>query len=149
MSFLLQSASPIPYSAYLLCYLPLAVVVFGLLALFALTDWHARRPYLRFNPYVAASESPEEIQQRQPGIGETPAGTIGGGAAAGAPTVYDGTQRDIIPTAHTDPPANPDDALDNEERIGKLPAVPNPQHPLTDRLNQPSGTDDDDPNRYV
>lgn len=149
MNILLQGAQPIPYSAFLLCYLPLAVVVFGLLGLFALTDWHARRPYLRFNPYVAATASPEEIKQRAPAVGETPAGTIGGGAAAGAPTVYDGAQQDIIPTAHTDPPADPDDALDNEERLGKLPAVPNPQHPLTDRLNQPSGTEDDDPNRYI
>jgi hypothetical protein len=149
MIFLLQSAQPFPYSALLLCYLPLAAIVFGLLAFFALTDWHARRPYLRFNPFVAASASPEELRQRAPASGETPAGTIGGGAAAGAPTTYVGAQQDIIPTAETDPPAEPGDALNSEERIGRLPAVPKPDSPLTDALNEPAGTEDDDPNRYV
>ena len=149
MHVLLQAAQPTPYSAYLLCYLPLATVVFGLLALFALTDWHARRPYLRFNPFVAATMSPEEIKQRPPASGETPAGTLGGGAAAGAPTQYDGAAQDIIATAPTQPPADPDDVLTDEETIGKIPAIPKPDSPLTDALNEPAGTEDDDPNRYT
>lgn len=149
MNVLLQSAQPIPYSAFLLCYLPLATVVFGLLALFALTDWHARRPYLRFNPFVAATVPPEELKQRAPASGETPAGSLGGGGATGAPTTYVGAAQDIIPTKDTDPPASPGVLRETEEDIGEVPPIPKPGSALTDRLNRPAGTEDDDPNRYA
>ena len=97
--------TPTPFSAYALCFLPLAAVVFGLFAFFVLTDRHANRPYLRYNPFVAATHTPEEAAARGPGVGETPAGSLGG-APAGTTTVYTGGPTGaVVPVAHGDQPA--------------------------------------------
>lgn len=149
MQILLQGVQPFPYSAFLLCYLPLAAVVFGLLALFALTDWHARRPYLRFNPNVAAETPPEVLARRAPATGETPAGTLGGGAAANAPTTYVGSERDIIPTAPTDAPATPGQAAAELEDLGEIGPFEKGGQGGTDTLNKPARPDDSDSSRYT
>ena len=65
---LLQGAAPIPITGYLVCFAPLAAVILGLIVLFAWTDRHASRPYLRLNPFPK--------QERKPG-------PTGGKAAAG------------------------------------------------------------------
>lgn len=64
---LLQGAAPIPITGYLVCFAPLAAVILGLIVLFAWTDRHASRPYLRLNPFPK--------QERKPGAA--------GGKAAG------------------------------------------------------------------
>jgi hypothetical protein len=77
MHLILLQATPTPVSAYLLCYFPLALVVLGLITWFVITDRHAGRPYVRFNPFVAATTPPAELEQRPPAVGETPAGSLG------------------------------------------------------------------------
>lgn len=47
---------PIPWSGYLLCFIPLAAIIFGFIAAAALTDRHARRTYLRYMPADSAPE---------------------------------------------------------------------------------------------
>ncbi|MBS1967703.1 MAG: hypothetical protein JST60_18180 [Chloroflexi bacterium SZAS-1] len=47
---LLQGAAPVPASGFMLCFIPLAAIVLGLVAFFVYTDRHAARPYLRLNP---------------------------------------------------------------------------------------------------
>lgn len=74
---LLQS-TPVPFSAFALCFIPLATVVFGLFAFFALTDRHANRPYLRYNELRAVTTPPAQQAARGPVVGETPAGPLGG-----------------------------------------------------------------------
>jgi hypothetical protein len=134
----------VPFSAYALCYIPLAVTVLGLLALFFITDAHARRPYLRSNPFVAYTTPIEELEQRAPAIGETPAGPLGA-TPPGDTTVFEGEMGKLAPVTPEgvvedpsliDPmvgdPEAPQDSL--AEGIGELPATP---------LNKP---EDDDPN---
>lgn len=61
---LLQStAGSPPFSAYLLCYAPLAVTVIGLFVFFAITDRDATRLNPRKNPFTA--ESNDETQQQR------------------------------------------------------------------------------------
>lgn len=133
-AMLLQASQQTPFSAFALCYIPLAVVVLGLLALFFMTDEHARRPYLRSNPYIAASATPQELEQRQPATGETPAGSLGA-APAGDTMVFDGemsqltpvTADGIVDTAAVmeQPPADPEAPQSSlEEGIGELSATP-------------------------
>ena len=74
---LLQGTGPVPITGYLICYVPLAAIVLGLITLFVFTDRHASRPYLRFNPFVAATKTSAEIAARPPAVGETPAGPLG------------------------------------------------------------------------
>ena len=97
-ALLLQGAPPIPASAYLLCFIPLATIIIGLITLFVLTDRHASRPYARYNPFVAAGASAGELEARPPVVGETPAGS---GAQSHAPTM---TESGVIvgTTAYTD-----------------------------------------------
>jgi hypothetical protein len=95
MLVVLQS-NPVPASAYMLCYFPLAFIVLGLVAYFVITDRHASRPYLRFNPFVAANASQEELEARPPEVGETPAGPLGA-APAGTTTVFRGEHGERIP----------------------------------------------------
>jgi hypothetical protein len=49
---LLQSTppGPIPLSGFLLCFVPLALVILGFIAAATVTDRHARRSYLRYTP---------------------------------------------------------------------------------------------------
>lgn len=89
-------ANPVPASAYMLCYFPLAFIVLGLIAWFAITDRHAARPYLRYNPFVAANATKEELAARPPAVGETPAGPLGA-APAGTTTVFAGEHGQRIP----------------------------------------------------
>lgn len=114
LTLLQASAGDPPFSAYALCYLPLALVVFGLLVAFSLTDWHARRPYLRFNPFVAASG---EDRGRGPASGETPAGPLGptGGADT---TVYQGRYTDVAPASSSAVPPPDAKAPDDKPDAG-------------------------------
>lgn len=110
MHLVLLQGTPPPVSAYLLCYFPLALVILSLITWFVVTDRHASRPYLRFNPFVAASTPPAELEQRPPAIGETPAGSLGG-APAGTTTVSLGEHGAIaaVPPEDVPPPqAAPD-----------------------------------------
>lgn len=113
---LLQGTGPVPITGYLICYVPLAAIVLGLIAFFVFTDRHASRPYLRFNPFVAATKTSAEIAARPPAVGETPAGSLG--APAGTTTVSGGqfgqtvaVPKSDVPPARTapqpTPPANP------------------------------------------
>lgn len=151
LQLLLQTAPESrPFSAYLLCYFPLAAVVLGLLAFFVLTDAHARRPYLRFNPFVAYESPPEAVAERPGQSGETPAGTLGA-AHSGEPAVYDATQNTIVaPGAGEDiSPAAQRDA-EKEESVGEvLPPQPKDHESLGDKLNDPASTNRDDPQSYV
>ncbi|GAB4203898.1 MAG: hypothetical protein OHK0022_28510 [Roseiflexaceae bacterium] len=99
---LLQATLPEtpPFSAFALCYLPLALVVFGLITAFSLTDWHARRPYLRFNPFLFARG---EHEDRAPATGETPAGPLGP-TGEGDTTVFQGRYTDVAPAKSTEVP---------------------------------------------
>lgn len=45
-----QTPPPTPLSAYFVCYVPLAVVIIGLITYFVITDRHASRPYARLLP---------------------------------------------------------------------------------------------------
>lgn len=136
---LLQQPQPIPISAFLLCYFPLAAVVLGAIAFFVLTDWHARRPYLRFNPFIAYSRTPQELEQRAPQSGETPAGTLGG--AVGGPTVYQGATGEIrSPEApYQDTPAE-QRALQSEDRFAELPALRGAPEEALEAMNEPDET---------
>lgn len=100
----LLQTTPLPFSAYALCFLPLATVIIGLFTFFFLTDRHANRPYLRYNAFVAATHTPEEAAAREPAVGETPAGPLGG-APAGTTTIYTGGEvGKVVPVAHGDQP---------------------------------------------
>lgn len=106
MSTILLQSTPVPFSAFALCFLPLATVIVGLIAFFYLTDRHANRPYLRYNPFVAATESPDAAIARGPAVGETPAGPLG--APAGTTAVYTGGNvgdLEIVPEG-AQPPAD-------------------------------------------
>ena len=108
---LLQGAAPIPISGYLICFVPLATVVLGLIVLFVLTDRHAARPYLRFNPFVAAGSTEKELLDRPPAVGETPAGSLGGAVPPGATTLSTGQGQGAtvhVPKESVPPPAAPD-----------------------------------------
>ena len=63
---LLQGTAPIPISGYLICFIPLACVVLGLITLFILTDRDAARPYARLNPFAAKSKPRESSAPRRP-----------------------------------------------------------------------------------
>lgn len=104
-----QTPTTTPASAYLLCYFPLATIVLGLITWFVLTDRHASRPYLRFNPFVAASATPEELAQRQPAVGETPAGPLGE-VPGDSTTISRGVhgERLVVPKDAVPPSAAPD-----------------------------------------
>src|SRR5581483_1704503 len=109
---LLQGTPPTPATGYLLCYVPLAVIVLGLITFFVYTDRHASRPYLRFNPFVAANTPPEQLAARPPAVGETPAGPLG--APAGTTTVSAGqfgqtaaVPKEAVPPPAADPAAKP------------------------------------------
>ncbi|HEX5692429.1 MAG TPA: lamin tail domain-containing protein [Roseiflexaceae bacterium] len=130
-ALLLQGAPPIPASGYLLCFIPLATVIIGLITLFVLTDRHASRPYARYNPFVAAGAGAGELEGRPPVVGETPAGPLGA-APPGKTTVYEG-QQGAISAADPEavpPPDAPDISTTFEgqggprmpEDLGTLPA---------------------------
>lgn len=106
---IMMQSTPTPASAYMLCYFPLAFIVLGLIAWFVITDRHASRPYLRFNPFVAAAATPEELAQRTPVVGETPAGSLGP-VPAGSTTVFGGEhgERIVVPDEAVTPPAAPE-----------------------------------------
>ena len=105
---LLQGSGPVPASGFMLCFIPLAAIVLGLIAFFVVTDRHASRPYLRFNPFVAANSTAEELAARPPAVGETPAGGLG--APAGKVTVSLGQygEKVTVPEEAAPPPAAPD-----------------------------------------
>jgi hypothetical protein len=104
-----MEAVPIPFTAYAFCYIPLAVTIITLITYFVLTDRHASRPYVRYNPFVVATATPEELEQRAPVVGETPAGPIQSGSAE--TTIYTGGRTgDVQPASRRDlpPPDAPD-----------------------------------------
>lgn len=136
---LLQQAQPIPITAFLLCYFPLALVVLGAITFFALTDWHARRPYLRFNPFIAYNSSPEAIEQREPQSGETPAGSLGG--ARGGPTVYQGSTGALLSPEPPDTRSPAEErALQSEDHFAALPALRGDPDQAIERMNEPDQT---------
>ncbi len=98
-----------PVTGYLLCFVPLATIVLGLITLFVMTDRHASRPYLRFNPFVATGATEQELAARPPAVGETPAGPLGSTAAAGETTVFLGEHgaTTTVPKEQVPPPAAP------------------------------------------
>lgn len=104
-AILLQGAVR-PLTGYLLCYVPLATIVLGLIAFFIWTDRHASRPYLRYNPFVAAGGG----QRQAPAIGETPAGPLGSKAGPGETAVFLGQHgaTTTVPKEAVPPPAAPD-----------------------------------------
>lgn len=55
-----------PLSAYALCYVPLGVMILGLLGAFAFTDWDARRSYLRVLPTDEFAASMERMETAGP-----------------------------------------------------------------------------------
>jgi hypothetical protein len=143
---LLQDGPP-PFSAFALCFFPLAAVVLGTIAFFVLTDAHARRPYLRFNPFIAYETPPEELAQRPPASGETPVGTLGA-AKPGRPSVYDGPSGSVIlPDPPREPTPTEQEDLAAEESIGEIPLPPRDPETL-EKLNRPPSLDDDDPSKY-
>ncbi|MBC8160261.1 MAG: lamin tail domain-containing protein [Roseiflexaceae bacterium] len=89
MEPLLLQSIPVPFSAYALCFIPLATVIVGLLAFFVLTDRHSNRPYLRYNAFRAVATPAAAQAAPSPAAGETPAGSLGG-AEGGTTTVYGG-----------------------------------------------------------
>ena len=125
---LLQSTGPVPISGYLICLIPLATIVLGLITLFVFTDRHASRPYLRFNPFVAATTPQQTLAASPPVAGETPAGSLG--APSGTTTVSAGdyNTKTAVPSAAVPKPAVPDvkpafsgePAADLPKDIGKL-----------------------------
>jgi cytochrome c-type biogenesis protein CcmH/NrfF len=54
---LLQSSPFVPISAFVLCFLPLAVVIIGFIVAARATDRQATAPYLRLDP----AKSNEEV----------------------------------------------------------------------------------------
>jgi hypothetical protein len=108
-AILLQGAVR-PLTGYLLCYVPLAVVILGLIAFFIMTDRHASRPYLRYNPFVAAGGGAPAT--RPPAVGETPAGSLGSKAGPGETAVFLGQHGATasVPKEDVPPPAAPDQA---------------------------------------
>jgi hypothetical protein len=147
---LLQTAPEItPFSAYLLCYFPLAAIVLGLLAFFVLTDAHARRPYLRFNPFVAYRSPPEAVAERPPQSGETAAGTLGA-ARSDAPAVYDATQNTIVAPGADEVSPSVQRAAAAEESVGEIvPPQPIDNPAVAEKLEEPPSTDPDEPRGYV
>lgn len=107
MDFVLLQQTPVPFSGFLLCYFPLAATIVGLVTFFALTDWHARRPYLRYNPFVAAGVSDKELESRRPAVGETAAGSLGAAVPAGMTMVAQGQVGNLraVPKGAVPPPA--------------------------------------------
>lgn len=133
MSPILLQSMPFSLSAYALCLFPLATVVVGLVTFFYLTDRHANRPYLRYNPFVAASAPPEQAA-RGPAVGETPAGPLG--APAGTTAVYTGGNVgdvDIVPEGTqpaADAPADYQPPFEGtNEGVGHTPADDAPPRP--------------------
>lgn len=110
MDAILLEGTVRPLTGYLLCYIPLATVIIGLITLFVLTDRHASRPYLRYNPFIAAGSTDKEIAARAPAVGETPAGPLSGAAAAGETTVFLGERgaTTTVPKEAVPPPVAPD-----------------------------------------
>jgi hypothetical protein len=106
-AILLQGAVR-PLTGYLLCYVPLAAIILGLITLFVLTDRHASRPYLRYNPFVAAGGG----QAPAPAVGETPAGSLGSATGPGETAVFLGQHgaTAAVPKEAVPPPAAPDQA---------------------------------------
>jgi hypothetical protein len=104
-AILLQGAVR-PLTGYLLCYIPLAAIILGLISFFIWTDRHASRPYLRFNPFVAAAGG----QRQAPAIGETPAGPLGSTTGPGETAVFLGQHGATVavPKEAAPPPAAPD-----------------------------------------
>ncbi|MFN8502468.1 lamin tail domain-containing protein [Kouleothrix sp.] len=125
---LLQATGPVPITGYLICIIPLAAIVLGLVALFVWTDRHASRPYLRFNPFVAASAPASLRAAAPPAVGETPAGSLG--APSGTTTISAGdyNTKVAVPSDAVPRPAVPDTkpafsgepAADLPKDIGKI-----------------------------
>lgn len=110
MDAMLLEGTVRPLTGYLLCYIPLATVIIGLITLFVLTDRHASRPYLRYNPFVAANSTDQEIAARAPAVGETPAGPLSGAAGPGETVVSLGEHGATVavPKETVPPPVAPD-----------------------------------------
>lgn len=131
----LQATQPIPASAYVLCFIPLAAVVIGLVVLFVLTDRHASRPYARYNPFVAATAAPGELEARPPVVGETPAGPLGA-SPPGTTTVFEGAAGAVrqVPKGEAPPPAASDTPASFSGRPG--PAAPESLGMLTQEAQE-------------
>ena len=131
----LQATQPIPASAYVLCFIPLAAVVIGLVVLFVLTDRHASRPYARYNPFVAAAAAPGELETRPPVVGETPAGPLGA-SPPGTTTVFEGAAGALrqVPQGEAPPPAAPDTPASFSGQSG--PAAPESRGMLTQQAQE-------------
>ena len=80
---LLQGAAPVPASGFMLCFIPLAAIVLGLVAFFVYTDRHAARPYLRLNPFGPANAS----TPARPPVAPAPAANVAPPAAVRPPVV--------------------------------------------------------------
>lgn len=78
---LLQGSAPVPLTGYLVCYVPLAAIVIGLIAFFVLTDRDASRPYRRLNPFTPAPAAPR--------------GFVASGAGSAAPVALAATGVEI------------------------------------------------------
>jgi len=109
MDAILLEGTVRPATGFLLCYVPLATIILGLITFFVWTDRHASRPYLRFNPFVAAGASEQELAARPPAVGETPAGPLSSTAAAGETSVFLGEHgaTTTVPKDAVPPPAAP------------------------------------------
>jgi hypothetical protein len=134
-----------PLSAFAICYVPLAAIIIGLLTFFTLTDWHARRRYLRLNPFIVAQTSQQELAERIPATGETPAGVLGA-APEGEPTVYVGPEARVAGAAPL-PGAPEPRALAQERDLEvvpteettpekKVPSAPEGLEGLADKLEE-------------
>lgn len=110
MVAILLQGTPVPFTGFLLCFVPLATIILGLITFFVITDRHASRPYLRYNPFVAATTTDEEQQARPAAVGETPAGSLGGHVPAGETAVFLGERGAVasVPKEAVPPPAAPD-----------------------------------------
>lgn len=112
---ILQTTERVPLSAYAICYAPLAIMIIGIITFFAMTDWHARRRYLRLNPFLVTQLSAEKLAQRPLASGETPAGALGA-APAGEATTFSG--EDVQVVASQPLPSAPDpETLDQEADV--------------------------------
>lgn len=121
---LLQS-TPVPFSAFALCFLPLAAVVFGLFTFFALTDRHANRPYLRYNELRAVTTSPAQQAASGPAVGETPAGTLGG-TSSQTKQIYTGGGEigSVVEVPNTDAPVSSTTVVETSKPVESDTAKP-------------------------
>lgn len=143
---LLQQTPPTPLSAYFVCYVPLAIVVIGLITYFVITDRHASRPYARLLPVEGVDDlgmtttDPTHPPVR-PDEGIPPRSTeLRPDVPPGTGMQEDTVKKATVPDASfrtSEPPPLRDDRAFTGEQIARAPGPDDAQSPPPPRVGPP------------